>query len=202
MKIGIIDYGASNVKSVFNCLYNFGYNPRIINSGKEIKNLDKLIIPGVGSANLALKALNKNGLKDEIINFYQKEKFILGICLGFQIFANKLFEDGLNDGLQIIDGDVVKFSKNGINNIGWNDLKINDNSIIELNNDETCFYFCHSYFLKINSKFEEQNCVAEIKFNSKIVPSIYIKKNFFGTQFHPEKSQTNGHNLIQKFLTI
>ena len=89
MKIGIINYEAGNLQSVYNSIFNLGYDPIVIDNKQELRNIDKLIIPGVGSANLAIKTLKQRGLKEEIINFYEKEKYILGICLGFQIFAKK-----------------------------------------------------------------------------------------------------------------
>lgn len=200
MKIGIIDYNAGNLQSVYNAIYNLGYNPSIIKDYKEIKNVDKLIIPGVGSANLAIKTLKKNNFVEEIISFYNKEKYILGICLGFQIFATKLFENGVSEGLGIINGDIIPISNNFTNNIGWNSVLISDFNSINIKKNQNCFYFCHSYYLKTYSEIEKNYCVGEIKLDSFIVPSIYRKKNFFGTQFHPEKSQIHGINFIQSFL--
>lgn len=201
MKIGIIDYQAGNLQSVYNIIYNLGYNPMIIKNYREIKNIEKLIIPGVGSANIAIRSLKKSGLKNEILNHYEKEKYILGICLGFQIFAKKLFENGLSEGLDVIDGEVIEISNNAFN-IGWSDVEINKNNCLNINQKFSNFYFCHSYYLKFNSNLENSYCIGKIKFKDKIIPSIYTKKKFIGTQFHPEKSQLNGSKFIQNFLEL
>jgi len=200
MKIGIINYEAGNLQSVYNSIYNLGYNPIVINNNKELRNIDKLIIPGVGSANLAIKTLEQSGLKEGIINFHEKEKYILGICLGFQIFAKKLFENGLSNGLEILDGEVIRISEDQSNNIGWCDVDLKKNDFIQIDKKYASFYFCHSYYVKLNPETEDQYCLGQIKLKDNIIPSIYIKKNFFGTQFHPEKSQFNGLKLIQTFL--
>ena len=200
MKIGIINYEAGNLQSVYNSIFNLGYDPIVIDNKEELRNIDKLIIPGVGSANLAIKTLKQRGLKEEIINFYEKEKYILGICLGFQIFAKKLFENGLSNGLKIIDGDVIQISKDQSSNIGLYDVDLKNNNFIQIDKKYSSFYFCHSYYVKLNSETENQYCLGEIKLNNNIIPSFYRKKNFFGTQFHPEKSQFNGLKIIQTFL--
>ena len=199
MKIGILNYNAGNLSSVFYSLYRLGFDPLIVNKSKEIKNLDKLIIPGVGAANTCLDYLKKNELFDEIKKFYQSGKPIMGICLGLQIFSKKLYEHGESSGLGIINAEVISFKNLEKTNTGWLDVEINEESSIynHLNKNNT-FYFCHSFFLNFYDIEEKKYCVGYAK-NQLDIPSILIKNNFIGTQFHPEKSQENGNKLIKFF---
>lgn len=194
MKIGILSYGFNNIYSVYSCMYNMGFDPIIIEEFKNIKTLDKLIIPGIGNANTSIKLLKNNGFFDEIINFYNSEKPILGICLGMQIFAKNLYEGGVNQGLNILDADIVKIDLN-LFNIGWKKVEIENNNYLK----SGYFYFCHSYKVKFNSIMEENNCIGYAKEEMNI-PSIIHKNNFLGCQFHPEKSHSYGKDLILNFL--
>ena len=120
MQIGIIDYGAGNINSVYNTIYNLGYNPIIIEDVNQISNIDRLIVPGVGSAFKSLEVLKKRGFFNKIQNLINSNIPILGICLGFQIFSKKLFEDGESNGLNLIEGNIVPINKPATFNIGWN----------------------------------------------------------------------------------
>ena len=200
MNIGIIDYGAGNVQSVYNAIYRLGDDPLIIQSYKEIGKQDKLIIPGVGSAHSCIKSLKEKNMFDLIRTFYESEKPILGICLGLQIFCKKLYENGISSGLNIINADVVPFEEDTKTNIGWSDVELNNEIKNKFNcKKNTSLYFCHSYYLKLNSKDNKINCYYSNIFNKK-VPAVLEKDNFLGTQFHPEKSQVNGSNLLIHFL--
>ena len=122
MKVGILDYKACNLASVFSSLYKLGIDPIIVNNSKELTEIDKLIIPGVGAAKNCMDYLRYNSfidpLKDFLIN-----KPILGICLGMQIFAKKLYENGLSEGIGHIDGEVKKLDTKIKFNIGWKEVK-------------------------------------------------------------------------------
>jgi imidazole glycerol-phosphate synthase subunit HisH len=196
MKIGILNYNACNLASIYNSIFRLGHDPQIIEKRAELKSIDKLIIPGVGAAKNCLDYLKKNDLFSEVEIFFKKEKPILGICLGLQIFSKNLFEHGKSSGFNLIDADVVSFPNKKIN-IGWRRILISDKDWIEFNNKS--FYFCHSYLLKFNSSTDKKYCKARINSQEEI-PSLIIKKNFVGTQFHPEKSQTVGNKFIEKFL--
>lgn len=200
MNVGIIDYGAGNVKSVYNAVYRLGYDPEIIQSYKDIGKQDKLIIPGVGSANSCIESLKKKNMLDLIRVFYDLEKPILGICLGLQLFCQKLYENGISNGLNIINADVIPFEGDIKINIGWSDVELNNEIKNKINcKKNTSFYFCHSYYIKFNSKDDRLKCYYSNIFSKKI-PAILEKNNFLGTQFHPEKSQINGSNLLLHFL--
>ena len=200
MKLGILDYDACNLSSIYYSTYRIGYDPIIIKTAKEISRLDKLIIPGVGSAFNCLNYLKKNGIFYEIKNFLELGKPILGICLGLQIFSKKLNEHGVSEGFGFIDADTIPLNNLNYYNIGWSKLKFKEkNNLpkeITLNND---FYFCHSYKLKFNNSKEEEYCIGYTK-NKTLIPSMIIKNNLIGVQFHPEKSQKNGEMIIKFFL--
>jgi len=201
MKIGIIDYGACNLSSIYNSIYRLGYDPLIINHKNEFKKLDRLIIPGVGAAKKCIQNLKEKNFFNEILKFYQTGKPILGICLGMQIFGKNLYEHGKSSGFAIIDSDIIKINKKNPFNIGWCEIKIEEDlKIAKIIPNNSCFYFCHSYFMKFNTTNEIQYCKAFTDDKNKI-PSIVIKNNYIGTQFHPEKSQGIGEKFIQNFIT-
>ena len=197
MKIGILNYNACNLASIYHSIYRIGYDPIIINTKKELKKIDRLIIPGVGAAKSCIEYLKKKELTIEIKNFINSKRPILGICLGLQIFSKKLYEHGLSNGLDFINADVVPFKEQRIN-IGWAKLIIDKNNFFDEFSNKS-FYFCHSYHLDFSNSKDKEYCKGHIDCNGKI-PSLIIKKNFIGTQFHPEKSQTNGNNFLKKFL--
>ena len=197
MKIGILNYNACNLASIYHSIYRIGYDPIIISKKKELKKIDRLIIPGVGAAKSCLDYLRKNELLSEIENFINLKKPILGICLGLQIFSKKLYEHGISNGLDFLNANVTPFKKQRIN-IGWSKLIIDQNNFFDEFSGKS-FYFCHSYYLNFVNSKDKEYCKGFIDCNEKI-PSLIIKKNFIGTQFHPEKSQTNGNNFLKKFL--
>ena len=202
MKIGILDYKACNLSSIYYSVYRMGYDPIIINTAKEIKQIDKLIIPGVGSAKHCLNYIKENGIFNEIKEFLNLEKPILGICLGLQIFSQNLYEHGISKGFGLFDAEVIPINNTNHYNIGWS--KINYNNINTLpaeikKND--IFYFCHSYYLNFKNNNNKKNCLGYLN-NGILIPSILIKNNFIGVQFHPEKSQKNVENIIKYFLNI
>ena len=199
MKIGILDYKACNLGSVFSSLYRLGVDPIIINSSKRISKMDRLIIPGVGAAKNCMEYLKYNSFIEPIREFLLK-KPVLGICLGMQIFAKKLYENGLSEGIGHLDGEVKKLDTKIKFNIGWKEVKLT--KIIDKKNnieDLASFYYCHSYYISL----KESNYCAGISYvenNNYEIPAIVCKDNFIGTQFHPEKSQSNGSKFLEFFL--
>jgi len=199
MKIGILDYNVNNIHSVFLAVFNLGYDPILITSAKEIKNVDKLIIPGIGNAFSSIRILKKKGYLDEIYEFTNFSRPILGICLGLQIFCKNLLEEGISYGIGFIDADVIKIEESNYFNIGWNKVIIENNSFFQNKTPkEKDYYFCHSYKLKFNSEHEKKYCYGYS--TNKNIPSLIVKNNFLGCQFHPEKSQKEGNSLIRIFL--
>jgi len=198
MKVGILDYQACNLGSVFFSLYKLGIDPVIVNNSKKIPEMDRLIIPGVGAAKNCMDYLKYNSFIEPIKEFLS-HKPVLGICLGMQIFAKKLYENGLSEGIGHIDGEVKKLNTKINFNIGWKEVKFFKKIDKEIKIENlSSFYYCHSYYL---SSKKNDYCVgiSYVEKNSEI-PAIIFKDNFIGTQFHPEKSQINGNKFLEFFL--
>ena len=200
ISVCILDYGSGNVNSVFNILQHMNYQAVISNDEDQIKKCSHIILPGVGSFGSAMnKILSKipiRVLEDEVIKY---KKPILGICVGMQIFANKGFENGIFDGLGWIKGKVEKLKSGNLSlpHIGWNNIKVNSDSKILMNISDNDFYFLHSYVFKPESN---NNIIANTVYGEKFC-SVINENNIFGTQFHPEKSQKAGIQLIKNFLS-
>ena len=125
---------------------------------------------------------------------------IMGICLGMQIFSNKLYEHGTSIGLNYFDADVVAIKFNKKFNIGWHQIDLKKNYEVKFNfENKPSFFFCHSYYVSLKKSFQNKYVVATIKLENEI-PVIIKKNNIFGVQFHPEKSQDNGIKAMQFFL--
>jgi len=214
MMVVILDYGSGNIKSVYNSvkktLQNFENkcHVKVSNNVFDLKNADKIILPGVGSFNQCMQNISKTNylletLTNEIIN---KQKPFLGICVGMQILANYGYEIKKTKGLSWISGNV-KSLNNYVDNkkdikiphMGWNNLNIRNNSKIFQNiNNIDQFYFVHSYFFDVK---DNKNIICDTYYGIKI-PAIIQKDNIFGFQFHPEKSGNSGLKILNNWLKI
>jgi glutamine amidotransferase len=194
--ISIIDYGMGNLKSIQNALKYIGKSSVITRDKNEIENSKYIILPGVGSFNLAMSNIKNYGLdqiiKNEVVS---KQKNILGICLGMQLLANKGEEDGDSEGLGLINGEVkkIKQKKLPLPHIGFN--LVDWKTPFDLNN-LTNFYFVHSYHF-IPKNYNE--VMGTSLYDDKIVSAVK-HKNIIGVQFHPEKSQSDGLMLLKTLI--
>jgi glutamine amidotransferase len=198
--IGLLNYGLGNINAFSNILKNLNIEFKIPENEDDILTCDKFILPGVGSFDEAVTKLKSKNyfeiLEDDVI---KKKKFILGICVGMQIFLNNS-EEGSSLGLGWIDGEVKKFNINKLRvpHIGWNKIKIiNKNKFLEDIEDHE-FYFLHSYYCEIKSK---DSIITTTNYNIDFC-SAFISENIFGIQFHPEKSHDSGIKLINNFAKI
>ena len=191
--IAIVKYNAGNIRSVQNTLNRLGYNCLITDDDADLHNADKVIFPGVGEANSAMKYLKNNGL-DEVIK--SLEQPILGICLGLQLMC-EYSEEGDTSCLGIFPNIVKRFQGDAIvPHMGWNNLMSQKGILfngIEVNDD---LYFVHSYFAEL-SDYTSAICNYIQPFSAAIE-----KKNFYATQFHPEKSADIGSRILQNFLAL
>ena len=199
--IGILNYGSGNITSLSNSLNEISIKHSLINNPKELKNIEKLIIPGVGSYHDAIKKIKKKNFFYEIKKFAEK-KPILGICVGMQILSEQGFENKKTEGLALIDGVVDKiYEKHKESHVGWNNLKIIKKKSILFNEieKESDFYFVHSYSFQTKYK---SNISSNIYFNNKQFVASIEKDHIFGVQFHPEKSHKNGLKLLNNFCSL
>jgi glutamine amidotransferase len=199
--ITIIDYGMGNIRSLQNALNYLGYDSKVTSIPEEIQTSNILILPGVGSFGQAMKNINNYGLKDVITEVaINKGIPFLGICLGMQLLANCGEEDGINSGLGLIPGKVLKFKSNKIRlpHIGFNSLKYRNKSsnIFQNIQNNSDFYFVHSFYYECQN---ESNIIGTTEYGDEFVSAIN-KDNIYGFQFHPEKSQSNGLLLLNNFI--
>ena len=201
MKIAIIDYGMGNIHSVAKALELSGARTIVTNKKSEIESADKLVLPGVGAFDDAIKELEKQGLVAVIKEQVKKGKPFLGICLGLQLLLEESQEAKENKGLGLLEGKVVKFSaKSGqkIPHMGWNNLKCvaQDCALLDGIIDSPQVYFCHSYYPNPALK----SVIAATTDYGLEFPCVLYKDNIFGVQFHPEKSQLVGQRIVKNFV--
>ncbi len=202
--IGLVNYNGGNYKSVANILKYLNINFIEINHNLDLNKVSHIILPGVGSYNGLVSKLKSKHLFDEILyHIDTKKTFYLGICVGMQILANYGFENVKTKGFNLIEGDVEKIPvKNEVlPNIGWHNIILEKKNCplfkhIEMN--ELFFYFVHSYYFKPKKR---ENCSSSIYYENKITASVE-KDNIFGTQFHPEKSQSGGLKILKNFCNL
>ena len=205
-KITIIDYGSGNVLSAQKSFVKIANENNIIskviisNNVNEIKDSTHIVLPGQGAFSTCMTGLkNIKGLIDELYNHaINKKKPFLGICVGMQMLANKSEEKGLHQGLGWIEGKIKKLPDTNLKmpHMGWNIVKpvTNNNNLIKKPDD---YYFVHSYYFECAQK---ENILAETQYGINFT-SIVAKENIYGVQFHPEKSSSQGLNLIKKFMS-
>jgi glutamine amidotransferase len=209
MRVGIIDYGSGNIRSVFksfekaSLLLDKNIQIVIIDNIEELKKVDKVVLPGVGAFADCMQGLNNiHGLIDLLHNIVIEEaKAFMGICVGMQLLANFSKEYGYTEGLSWIEGDVTSIEKIDeqmkVPHMGWNSINFNQKHYLfkGIKQGED-FYFVHSYKFNVkNNKF----ILAKTHYGGDIT-AVVLKDNIIGTQFHPEKSQVAGIQFIKNFL--
>ena len=193
MKIAIIDYGAGNVQSVQFALNRLGFEGILSADPEFILSADKVIFPGVGAANSAMKKLRESGL-DQIIPSLKQP--VLGICLGMQLLCNSS-EEGNTIGLGIFDVAVKKFpADHKIPQMGWNTIYNLQSPLFDGISEKDYVYLVHSFYAE-----KIENTIATTNYGLEYASALQ-KNNFFGVQFHPEKSGKTGEKILANFLKI
>jgi len=193
MKIAIIDYGAGNVQSVLFALERLGFEGIVTNDWNTIKTADKVIFPGVGEASSAMKMLVDSGLDVLIPTLKQP---VLGICLGMQLMC-KHSEEGITNGLGIFDVNVVKFSQEvKVPQMGWNTIYNLKSPLFAGIKENEFMYLVHSYYVSLS-----ENTIATTNYELEYSTALQ-RDNFFGVQFHPEKSGVFGEQILKNFLNL
>ena len=201
--ITIVDYGMGNLWSVRSAVRYLGYNSVVSSNPSEIARAEILFLPGVGSFRTAMLALKKDRLDEAILEAVSnKGRKIIGICLGMQLLAMHSTEDGKTSGLGLIPAEVERFDMDvmgslKVPHVGFNEVRSKGQSILFKDiSPSSDFYFVHSYFLRAG---DFHGCHAICHYGQEFV-AAYEHDNIFATQFHPEKSQTNGLRLLNNFL--
>jgi imidazole glycerol-phosphate synthase subunit HisH len=193
MKIAIINYGAGNIQSILFAIERLGYTAELTNNPAAIQAADKVIFPGVGEASYAMQKLKESGL-DSLISTLKQP--VLGICLGMQLMC-KHSEEGNTKGLGIFDANVIRFSNNvKVPQMGWNQIYNLKSPLFEGINYNEYMYLVHSYYVP--------NCneaIAHTNYDVEYASALH-KNNFYGTQFHPEKSGDIGEQILGNFLKL
>ncbi|SMN12271.1 Imidazole glycerol phosphate synthase amidotransferase subunit [uncultured Candidatus Thioglobus sp.] len=198
--IAIVDYGMGNVRSVQKALEHVAPNDHIFltDNAELIHNADRVVFPGQGAIGACMQALNQHNLI-EVVKQAAYEKPFLGICLGLQLLFDHSTENGGVDSLSIISGNVVKFEKSSLKipHMGWNTVKHTSNHPLWHNiEDNARFYSVHSYYVQ-----EDNSSIITGTSNYGIDFTCAIAKdNLFAVQFHPEKSQHDGLQLLENFV--
>lgn len=193
MKIVIINYGTGNIQSIKFAIQRLGYNAVLSDNAEEIRTADKIIFPGVGEASSAMEKLKATGLNTLIPTLKQP---VLGICLGMQLMCTYC-EEGNTEGLGIFDIDVIKFNNNlKVPQIGWNQIENLNSEIFKGINEKEYMYLVHSFYVPLNS-----NSIATTSYGVNYASALQ-KDNFYGVQFHPEKSSNAGEKILENFLKL
>jgi glutamine amidotransferase len=193
MNVIIIDYGAGNIQSIQFAFQRLGINARLSNSIEEILSADKVIFPGVGEASQAMQMLEKSKL-DLLIPTLKQD--VLGICLGMQLLC-KHTEEGNTKGLGVFDVDVKRFSSAvKVPHMGWNTIQNLQSGLLKNIPEESYMYSVHSYYASIGKQ-----TIARSQYDLEFSAALQ-SNNFYGVQFHPEKSSKDGAQLLQNFLNL
>ena len=205
-KISVIDYGLCNLYNVSNALNHLKAKVEIIENPRDVSNATHLILPGVGAFKNGMRGLKIRNLIEPIKEHIDKNKPFLGICLGMQMMLSKSYEFGEIEGLNIIDGDVVKIPQindkgqtHKIPHIGWNRIIYKDDRITHGQNEKSSMSFVHSYKAECNNP---NNILAHTLYNDIEISAIINSKNAYGCQFHPEKSGKYGLRLLNEFIKL
>ena len=202
--IAIVDYGVGNLYSLYSSFKCIGADVKVTSDEKEIREADKILLPGVGAFEDAAKKLRASGLDRVICDEVKNGKPLLGICLGMQMLFERSFEFGEHEGLGLIKGSIRPISDvipKGLKipHIGWNALSFvgEKNPIFKYINEGDFVYFVHSFY----GADCDESVIATLEYGAPLTAAV-AKGNVYGMQFHPEKSGEVGLNILKAFCEI
>jgi glutamine amidotransferase len=201
--IGIIDYGMGNLRSVQKALERLGADARIVRDPDHLGGLEGAILPGVGAFRDAIGELRRLDFVSALETYVHTGRPLLGICLGLQLLFERSFEDGVHEGLGFIAGEVVRFQPEPglkIPHMGWNALEIiSSNPLLAGIDSGDYVYFVHSYYAQ---PADSAVIAARTRHGEQTLASIVAHDNLYATQFHPEKSQRVGLQILENFINL
>ena len=200
--LAIVDYGMANLRSVQKAFERVGHSAEIISTPEQVRKADRLVVPGVGAFRDAIAVLRSSGLGDAIIEHIRTGRPMLGICLGLQLLVDAGFEEGTHEGLHVLAGECVRFTVDQpplslkVPHMGWNALRwTRDVPLFRGLPQGSYVYFVHSYHVVPK---DPGVIAATADYGSPFVAAIW-KDNIMATQFHPEKSQQIGGQMLKNF---
>lgn len=200
--IAIIDYGMGNLRSVQKGFEKVGHVATVTSDPEVVNTADKVVLPGVGAFEDAIAELYRRRLVEPVLQAIDDEKPFLGICLGLQLLFETSYENGLHKGLGVLAGEVVRFElpqEFSVPHMGWNQLDIcRPAPILDGLAPGTHVYFVHSYYVVPR----DPDVVATQTHYGAPFCSMVWRKNLFATQFHPEKSQSDGLRILKNFAEL
>jgi glutamine amidotransferase len=200
MTIGLIDINSGNLQSLISAIEKIGVKYKICQKPEDFKEISKVILPGVGAFSDFMERLKDKNLMETIKKMCDRNIPFLGICVGYQVIFEKSYEHKVTEGLGLLKGSFqslnFKDEKIKIPHVGWNNCSfMKESKIFDGIENNSDFYFDHSYFLNL----AEKKCfLSETNYEINFISSIN-HKNIYGVQFHPEKSQHNGLKLLKNF---
>jgi imidazole glycerol-phosphate synthase subunit HisH len=201
--LAVIDYGAGNLRSVLHALSHLGTeNVRLVQSPDDLEDADKIILPGVGAFGAGMQQLHAQKLVEPIREAVNSGVPYLGICLGMQFLFEESDEMGQHQGIGLLPGKVTRFSNQPgrkVPHMGWNQLRVCKPTALfdNISNDDYA-YFVHSYFCVPQN---ENDTAAVVDYGESFTVAVQ-RDNIYGVQFHPEKSQRTGLQLLTNFLRL
>jgi glutamine amidotransferase len=200
--IVIVDYGMANLRSVQKAFEKVGVSAEITSDPDRIASSDKVVLPGVGAFRDAIGRLHDVGLVDPLKEHIREGYPLLGICLGLQLLFTRGTEDGLHDGMDVVEGEVVRFQNYPglkVPQMGWNALDFNEKCpLFKGLPQKASVYFVHSYYAQPTDR---SIVAATADYPTPFTAALW-KDNLFATQFHPEKSQQVGLTMLKNFASL
>jgi glutamine amidotransferase len=203
MRVGIVDYGLGNLRSVSGAVERLGHEPVVTSDPSELEHADKLILPGVGAFGDGMRNLRERGLVEPLNELVlSDERPIIGLCLGAQLLGKGSEEFGEHEGLGWLDVAARRIpAGNGLRvpHVGWNELRqVRESALFAGIEDGALFYYVHSFHLVAG---DAELVKGETDYGGRLT-AVVGRDNIFGTQFHPEKSQRDGLRLLGNFLEV
>ncbi len=199
--ISVVDYGVGNLHSVAKALEKVGAKTRVTSDWQDVEKSEGVVLPGVGAFKDSMDAMHRSDLAKAIKAYIASGKPFLGVCVGLQMLFSESEEFGISKGLDVFPGRVVKFNQGQkVPHMGWNQIRVqkNGNPLLKGLKDNDFLYFVHSYYVVPK---DPSIIAAQSSYGVDFTCMVW-EKNLFGTQFHPEKSQSVGLKIYENFKTL